>query len=169
VLEYFVYYTVYRYLGRGLLDLGAWDGRPSRPPPGPALEIRPHLLAWHCNSLSPTSTASYSHQPIGVINWARHVVEEHKWLEASSGALHKLVFRERERERELSVGVEARVGLLLVPQRVRYTFGRPHPGYFVSLDSWVTKSQVISLFALRFLDCGLSSFYLSWLLCFEFE
>jgi hypothetical protein len=37
VLVYFVYYTVCRYLGRGLLDLGASGGRSSRPPPGPAL------------------------------------------------------------------------------------------------------------------------------------
>jgi hypothetical protein len=34
----------------------------------------------------------------------------------------------------LSVGVEAGVGLLLVPRRVWYTFGRPHLGYFVSSD-----------------------------------
>jgi hypothetical protein len=32
-----VMYTCASILGRGLLDLGAWDGRPSRPPPGPAL------------------------------------------------------------------------------------------------------------------------------------
>jgi hypothetical protein len=37
--------------------------------------------------------------------------------------------------RELSVGVEAEVGLLLVPRRVRYNFGRPHLGYFVSSNS----------------------------------
>jgi hypothetical protein len=34
----------------------------------------------------------------------------------------------------LSVGVEAGVGLFFVPRRVRYTFGRPHPGYFVRSD-----------------------------------
>jgi hypothetical protein len=39
------------------------------------------------------------------------------------------------RERELSVGVEAGVDLLLVPRRVRYTFGRTLSGYFVSSDS----------------------------------
>jgi hypothetical protein len=37
--------------------------------------------------------------------------------------------------RELSVGVEAGVDLLLVLRRVRYHFGRPHLGYFVSSDS----------------------------------
>jgi hypothetical protein len=88
---------------------------------------------------------SYSHQPIGAINWSWHLVEDHKWLEAS--------------------GVEVGVGLLLIPQRVRYHFSHPHPGYFISLDSLVGKSQVISLFALRFLNCSLSSFYLSLLLC----
>jgi hypothetical protein len=39
------------------------------------------------------------------------------------------------RARELSVGVEAGVGLPLVPRRVRYYFGRAHTGYFVSSDS----------------------------------
>jgi hypothetical protein len=34
--------------------------------------------------------------------------------------------------RELSVGVEAGVSLLLVPWRVWYYFGHPHPGCFVS-------------------------------------
>jgi hypothetical protein len=67
--------------------------------------------------------------------------------------------------RELSVGVEAGVSLLIVPQRVRYHFDCPRSRYFLSSDSWVTKSQVISLSALRFLYRGLSSFYLSWLLC----
>jgi hypothetical protein len=77
----------------------------------------------------------------------------YKWLEASGGTLHKLVFKGYG-ERVVCWSRSQSVGLLLVPRRVRYNFGRPHPRYFVSLDSWVTKCQVISLFSLRFLDCG---------------
>jgi hypothetical protein len=48
----------------------------------PHLEIRSHLLAQHCSSLSPTSTPSCSHQPIGSIYREWHLVEGHKWLES---------------------------------------------------------------------------------------
>jgi hypothetical protein len=61
-----------------------------------------HLLACHCSSLSPTTTPSYSHRPRGPVYRAWHLIEGHKWLEASGGALHKILFR-------IECGVEARV------------------------------------------------------------
>jgi hypothetical protein len=60
----------------------------------PHMEIGLHLLAKHCIYISPTSTPSCSHRPIGAINCVWHLMEEHKWLEASGAALQKLVFRE---------------------------------------------------------------------------
>jgi hypothetical protein len=48
----------------------------------PHLEIRSHLLVQHRSSLSPTSTPSCSHRPIGAIYRAWHLVEGHKWLES---------------------------------------------------------------------------------------